>query len=155
MLVKGGPGVTTYLRRMHLLWHRKYNQTSHLLTLIWEDIYVASVGSVQLNILRPKLNGRHCTNDTFKCFFLNENIWFWIEMSLNLIHKGSFNSIPALVWIMGCGRPGHRPLSEPIMSCFTDAYMRHSASMSLPVNDMLLQRPSYVGGIGGIERWWS
>ena len=25
--------------------------------------------------------------------------------------------------------------------------MRHSASMSLPVNDMLLQRPSYVGGI--------
>ena len=37
------------------------------------------------------------------------------------------NAIPALVQIMAYNRPGDKSLSEPMMTYFTDAYMRHSA----------------------------
>ena len=34
---------------------------------------------------------------------------------------------------MAWRRPGDKPLSEPLMACFVDAYMRHSASMSYAI----------------------
>ena len=40
------------------------------------------------------------------------------------------NNILALVQIMAGGRTSDKPLSEPMMAQFNDAYMRHSASMS-------------------------
>ena len=43
------------------------------------------------------------------------------------VHKGPVNNIPALVQIMAWRQPGDKALSEPMI---TDAYMRHSASMS-------------------------
>ena len=43
---------------------------------------------------------------------------------------GPINDIPTLVQIMAWRRPGDKPLSEPMMTQFNDAYMRHSASMS-------------------------
>ena len=55
-------------------------------------------------------------------------IFWWI--SLKLVPQGPINNIPALVQIMAWRRPGDKPLSEPIMVQFTDAYMRHSAPMS-------------------------
>ena len=60
-------------------------------------------------------------DDIFKCIFLNENIWISIKISL----KGSINNIPALVRIMAWRRPGDKSLSEPMLTRFTDAYMRH------------------------------
>ena len=44
--------------------------------------------------------------------------------------KGPINSIPALVPIMTWRRPGDKPLFEPMMIYFADAYMRQSASKS-------------------------
>ena len=38
-----------------------------------------------LNTLRPKQNGRHFTDDTFKCIFLNENKWISLELSLRFV----------------------------------------------------------------------
>ena len=52
-------------------------------------------------ILRPKSNGRHFPDDIFKCIFLNENIWIWIQISLKFVPKS-----PALVQIMAWRRPG-------------------------------------------------
>ena len=46
------------------------------------------------------------------------------------VPKGPINNIPALVQVMAWRRPGEKPLSDPMMVKFTDAYMRHSASMS-------------------------
>ena len=40
------------------------------------------------------------------------------------------NNFPSLVQIMAWRRPGDKPLSEPMLVCFTDAYMRHRGSMS-------------------------
>ena len=82
------------------------------------------------NILRPRQNDRHSADDIFKRILLNENIWISIKMSLKYIPRGQINNIPASFYIMARRRPDDKPLSEPMMVCFTDAYMGHSASMS-------------------------
>ena len=53
-----------------------------------------------LNTLRPRQNGRHFADDTFKCIFVNENVRILIEISLNFVPEGPINNIPALVQIM-------------------------------------------------------
>ena len=50
-----------------------------------------------LNTLRPRQNGRHFPNDTFKWIFLNENLRIVIKISLKLIPKVPINTIPALI----------------------------------------------------------
>ena len=82
------------------------------------------------NTLRLKQNGRHFADDIFKHIFLNANVWISIEISLKFVPQGQINNIQALVQIMAWRRPGDKPLSEPMMVSFTEAYMRHSASMS-------------------------
>ena len=67
------------------------------------------------NILRPRQNGRHFADDTFKYIFLNENVWNPIKISLKFVPKGPINNIPALVQIMAWRRPGDKPLSEPMV----------------------------------------
>ena len=67
------------------------------------------------NTLRPRRNGRHFTDDIFKCIFLHENVWIPIWISLKFVPKGPINNIPALVQIMAWCRPGDKPLSEPMM----------------------------------------
>ena len=85
---------------------------------------------IVLNILRPRQNRRHFTDDVFKCNFLNENGWISIKSPLKFVPQGPIYNIPALVQIMAWRRTGDKPLSEPMMTHFNDAYMRHSASMS-------------------------
>ena len=70
---------------------------------------------MKLNTLRPGQNGRHFADDIFKCILLNENVWTSIQISLKFVPKGPINNIPALVQIMAWRRPGHKPLSEPMM----------------------------------------
>ena len=65
--------------------------------------------------LRQRQNGRHFTDDTFKCIFLDENIRISIKISLKFVPKGPINNIPTLVQIMAWRRPGDKPLSEPMM----------------------------------------
>ena len=66
----------------------------------------------------------------FKRIFMNENVRISINISLEFVPKDLFNNIPVLVQIMAWRRAGDRPLSEPIMVNWLDAYTRHSASMS-------------------------
>ena len=65
--------------------------------------------------LRPRQNGRHFADDTFKCIFLNENVRIAIKISLKFVLKGPFNNNSALVKIMAWRRPGDKPLSKPMM----------------------------------------
>ena len=67
------------------------------------------------NTLRPRQNGRHFADDTFKHIFLNENVRVSIKIPLKLVPKGPIDNIPALVQIMAWRRPGDKPLSEPMM----------------------------------------
>ena len=68
-----------------------------------------------LNTLRPRLNGRHFPDAIFKWIFLNENVWIAINISLKFVPRGPINNIPTLVQVMAWGRPGYKPLSEPMM----------------------------------------
>ena len=83
----------------------------------------------QINTSRPRQNCHHFT-DGIQMYFLNENLWICLRISLKFVPKGSINSIPALVQIMAWRCPCDKPLSEPNDSQFTIAYMCHSASMS-------------------------
>ena len=81
-------------------------------TLLWNTrTYLCYV----VNTLRPRQNGRHFADDTFKRIFLNENVGISIKISLKFIAKGSINNIPALVQIMAWRRPGDKSLSEAMM----------------------------------------
>ena len=68
-----------------------------------------------INTLRPRQNGCHFADDTFKHIFLNENVIISTKISLKCVPKGPINNIPALVQIMAWRRPGDKPLSEPMM----------------------------------------
>ena len=67
------------------------------------------------NTLRPRQNGSHFTDDSFKCIFLNENVSVSIKISVKFDPKGPNSIIPALVQIMAWRRPGDKPLSEPMV----------------------------------------
>ena len=54
-------------------------------------------------------------DNTFKCIFLNENVWISIKISQKFVFMGSINNIPSLVHIMALGRIGDKPLSEPMI----------------------------------------
>ena len=68
-----------------------------------------------LNTLRPRQNGRHFTDNIFKCIFLNKSVCILIKISLKFVPKGPIDNIPALVQIMAWRRPGDKPLSEPMI----------------------------------------
>ena len=70
---------------------------------------------LSVNTLRPRQNGRHFADDTFKRIFLNENVKISIKNSLKFVPKGPFNNNSTLVQIMAWCRPGDKPLSEPMM----------------------------------------
>ena len=64
-------------------------------------------------------------NDSSKCIFLKENDKILINFSLKLILMSPIHNKLALVQVMAWRRTGDKPLPEPMMTRFTDAYMRH------------------------------
>ena len=81
-----------------------------------------------VNTMGPRQNGRHFTDNIFKCIFLNENVWIFINISLKFVPLCQIHNIPALVQIMAWRQPGNKQLSEPMMVWFAEAYMHHWAS---------------------------
>ena len=73
----------------------------------------------------PEQNGCHFTDDIFKSILWNENVLISIKISLKIIPNGSVSNISALVQIMAWRRPGDKPLSEPVLTWFINAYTRH------------------------------
>ena len=81
--------------------------------IITEDLF---------NSLRAKQNGHHFADDIFKCIFFSENVLIPIEISLKFVPKSLMNSKPVLVQIMVWHRTDNKPLFEPMMALYTDAY---------------------------------
>ena len=69
-------------------------------------------------------------DNKFKCIFLNEKYRISIRISLKFVPKGPIDNKPALVQVMAWRRTGDKPLSEPMLTQFTDAYMGHWWEMS-------------------------
>ena len=60
------------------------------------DVHIKSTHSKPIclfNILRPRQNGHHSPEDTFKYIFMNENIWISIKTWLKVVSKYSINNI--------------------------------------------------------------
>ena len=64
-------------------------------------------------------------DDIFKCIFLNENDRIPIQIPLQFVPGTWFDNTPALVQVIAWRRTGDKPLPEPMMTWFIDAYMRH------------------------------
>ena len=79
----------------------------------------------KFNSSPPGQNGRHFADDMFKCISLNENIWMSNKISLKYVSWGLIDNMTALIQIMAWRHPGDKPLSEPMLTQFTDTYMRH------------------------------
>ena len=82
-----------------------------------------------INSSPPEQNGRHSADDIFKCISM-KNPCILIRISLKFVSKGPINNKPELVQVMAWLRPGGKPLPDPILTQFTDAYMRHQGEMS-------------------------
>ena len=78
----------------------------------------------------PGQNGCHFADDVFRCIFMNVQFCILIKISLMFVLKGPIDNKPVLVWIMAWCRTGDKPLPEPMLTRFTDAYMRHLGDMS-------------------------
>ena len=64
-------------------------------------------------------------DDIFKCICVNENDRILIQIWLKYVPRCPIDNKAALVHVMVWRRLGDKPLPEPMMTKFTDAYMRH------------------------------
>ena len=110
-------GVITYpwwkLRSMFYLHHCRFVCNIRLYKPLWRTVHGQTRDNAHVNTLRPKQNGRHFSEDIFKCIFLNGNVQITIKISLKFVPKGPINNVPALIQKMAW-RPGDKPLSEPM-----------------------------------------
>ena len=65
------------------------------------------------------------TDDIFKHIFFNENVRISIQISLKFVPNGPIDNKSALVQVIAWRRTGDKPLPEPMLTQFIDAYMRH------------------------------
>ena len=91
--------------------------TSHYLHQWWFSCvkHICIIRPPWVNTLRPRQNGRHFLVAIFNCYFLDENVWILIKISLNFVPKFPINNIRALVQIMAWRQPGNKPSSELLM----------------------------------------
>ena len=85
--------------------------------------YMMSV--VLINISPPGQNGHYFQIKFSNAFSWMKSFCILIRISLKCVPKDPINNIPALVQIMAWCQSGDKPLSEPMLAQFTDAYMRH------------------------------
>ena len=69
-------------------------------------------------------------DDNFKCIFLNANDRNPNQFSLKFVPRSPIDNKPVLVQVMAWRRTGDKPLSEPMLIQFTDAYMWHYGEMN-------------------------
>ena len=75
----------------------------------------------------------------FSNYFFNEICNVLIQISLKYVPKDATDNMPALVQIMDWHWTGNKPLSEPMMAYFTDAYVYASLSLNeLTINSLPL-----------------
>ena len=63
-------------------------------------------------------------DDIFRSIFVNEKFCISIQIPAKFVPKGPIDNNPALVKIMAWRRKGDKPLSEPMLTWFTDAHMQ-------------------------------
>ena len=78
-----------------------------------------------INSSPPGQNGRFLQMIFSDAFSWMKSFVFWLKFHRSLFLRAETDNNPALVQIMGWGWIGDKPLSEPMLTWFTDAYMQH------------------------------
>ena len=105
-----------------ILWRHEWHPYDSTMGKLWTINYDYSS--------RPDQNGRHFADDTFNRILMNEIFSISIPNSLKFVPKGPIDNKGALVQVMAWRRTGDKPLPEPMLTQFTDAYMQHYGKMS-------------------------
>ena len=87
----------------------------------WDGRFNSTAATIEMSFstlthLRPGQNGHRFIDDIFICILVNDFFFILIKISLTFAPKGPIDNTPA---------SGAKPLSEPMLTQFTDAYMRH------------------------------
>ena len=99
---------------------KRWRSCKHAFKILWPQLLSRIIAGNRLNSSPPGQNGRHFPDNIFKGIFLNENAFIPIKISLKFIPNGPISNIPALVQIMAWCWQGAKPLSEPMLTWFTD-----------------------------------
>ena len=88
--------------------------TSHCFVWLAYPCPKFDAGLANLNTLRPRQNGRHFADDTFKRIFVNENVRISIKVSLKLFLRVQWTILQHCfrLWLGAA-----QLLSEPMLAC--------------------------------------
>ena len=67
---------------------------------------------------------------TFKCIFVNENDRIPIRISLKFVPRSPVDNKPVLVQAIALRRIGDKPSTEPMITQFSEEYMRYKEEIS-------------------------
>ena len=73
---------------------------------------------------------RHFADVIFRHIFVNEKFRILIQISLKFVSKDPMDNKTALVQVMAWRWTCEKPLTEPMLTPFTDAYTRHLGAVS-------------------------
>ena len=93
-------------------------------------IHYKTITSTNTIVISPGQNGRRFTDHMFRCIFVNQKFCIFIQISLKFVPKGQIDNKSALVQVMAWRWTGDKPLPAPMLTQFTDAFMRHLGEMS-------------------------
>ena len=91
----------------------------------WSRCWLSPLMCLDVNSSLPKQNGRHFTEDNYKCIFVNEKFCISIQISLKFVPLCPIGNKAALVHVMALHQTGDKPLPEVMLARFSDAYERH------------------------------
>ena len=96
------------------------NQPAFVQVMAWRHWCVARSSS-------QYQDGCYFANNIFQCIFLKEKFCVLSQVPLKFIPKDQVDNKSSLVQVMAWCQKGTKPLSEPMMTLFTDLYRPHQA----------------------------
>ena len=97
--------IVPWIWEYQIMYYLLYTRNDNIMT--WERF-----PHLRARDLRPRQNGRHFADDTFKRILLKENVRISIKFSLKFVPKSPIDNVPTLFQIMAWRLPADKPLSE-------------------------------------------
>ena len=82
------------------------------------------IDQVVINSSPPGQNGHHFEENISRGIFMNEHLCILIRISLMFVPQGPIDNKSVLVQVMAWHQTGDKPVPEPMLNQFTDAYMQ-------------------------------
>ena len=99
--------------------------TEVIILVPWIVVQIIIYREIDVQLISPWTRWPPFADDIFKCIFMTESFCVLIQISLKFVPKGPIDSKSALVHVMTWRRTGNKPLPEPMLAQFTDAYVWH------------------------------